>query len=261
MRVKYRREIIEDREREMERHRDAVEGLLLLGDSQFMCEAGTQTAALEVQCTETQTPKSTTSSETQTSPLTFRYSEIASNDEAVKFYTGLPTCSVFEQVLAHLLSCSSPTLAVKSHTTTNVRLCDADRLLLTLMRLRLGLLVQDLAYRFGISESTVSDIFLAWIDAMYCSLKFLIKWPDQETCKSNMPQIFKDLYPKARCIIDCSEIFTERPYAYQARAQTYSNYKKHNTVKFLVGITPCGAISFLSKCWVYHHEQWFPTLT
>ena len=249
MRVKSRREIIEDREREMERHRDAVEGLLLLGDSQFMCEAGTQTAALEVQCTETQTPKSTTSSETQTSPLTFRYSEIASNDEAVKFYTGLPTCSVFEQVLAHLLSCSSPTLAVKSHTTTNVRLCDADHLLLTLMRLRLGLLVQDLAYRFGISESTVSDIFLAWIDAMYCSLKFLIKWPDQETCKSNMPQIFKDLYPKARCIIDCSEIFTERPYAYQARAQTYSNYKKHNTVKFLVGITPCGAISFLSKCW------------
>eukprot|EP00731_Ephydatia_muelleri_P023724 Em0015g1307a len=69
VRVKSRREIIEDREREMERHRDAVEGLLLLGDSQFMCEAGTQTTALQVQCTETQTPKSTTSSETQTSPF------------------------------------------------------------------------------------------------------------------------------------------------------------------------------------------------
>ena len=66
VRVKSRREIIEDREREMERHRDAVECLLLLGDSQFMCEAGRQTTALEVQCN---TPKSTTSSETQTSPL------------------------------------------------------------------------------------------------------------------------------------------------------------------------------------------------
>ena len=64
-----------------------------------------------------------------------------------------------------------------------------------------------------------------------------------------MPQIFKDLYPRTRCIIDCSEIFIERPCAYQARAQTYSSYKKHNTVKFLIGITPCGAISFLSKCW------------
>ena len=64
-----------------------------------------------------------------------------------------------------------------------------------------------------------------------------------------MPKIFKDLYPCTRCVIDCSEIFTERPCAYQARAQIYSNYKKHNTVKFLIGITPNGAVSFLSLCW------------
>ena len=34
-----------------------------------------------------------------------------------------------------------------------------------------------------------------------------------------------------------------------SRAQTYSHYKKHNTIKFLVAITPSGVISFLSKCW------------
>ena len=84
---------------------------------------------------------------------------------------------------------------------------------------------------------------------MYIHLKFLIKWLSQEVCCANMPQVFKDLYPRTRCIIDCSEIFIERPYSYQARAQTYSNYKKHNTVKFLIGISPCGAISYLSKCW------------
>ena len=27
------------------------------------------------------------------------------------------------------------------------------------------------------------------------------------------------------------------------------NYKKHNTVKFLIAITPSGSISFVSKCW------------
>ena len=34
-----------------------------------------------------------------------------------------------------------------------------------------------------------------------------------------------------------------------ARAQTFSNYKHHNTVKFLVGITPQGSVSFVSKGW------------
>ena len=48
---------------------------------------------------------------------------------------------------------------------------------------------------------------------------------------------------------DCSEVFIERPHAYQARAQTFSNYKRHNTVKFLIAISPSGAITFLSKCW------------
>jgi hypothetical protein len=64
-----------------------------------------------------------------------------------------------------------------------------------------------------------------------------------------MPQIFKELYPSCRCVIDCSEIFIETPLNFKARSQTYSNYKKHNTVKFLIAITPSGTISFLSKCW------------
>ena len=32
-----------------------------------------------------------------------------------------------------------------------------------------------------------------------------------------------------------------------ARAQTYSNYKSHNTVKFLIGICPQGVISYISQ--------------
>ena len=64
-----------------------------------------------------------------------------------------------------------------------------------------------------------------------------------------MPTCFKELYPSCRCVIDCSEIFIETPHNYSARAKTYSNYKKHNTIKFLIGITPFGTISFLSKCW------------
>lgn len=125
----------------------------------------------------------------------------------------------------------------------------ADCLMLVLMRLRLNLFNEDLAYRFGISLSRTSDIIQRWIDVMFTSLKCLIVWPSKEAVYANMPQVFKELFPHTRCIIDCSEVFIERPYSYKARAQTFSNYKKHNTVKFLIGITPNGAISFLSQCW------------
>lgn len=54
---------------------------------------------------------------------------------------------------------------------------------------------------------------------------------------------------KVAVIIDCFEIFMERPSNLQARASTWSNYKHHNTVKVLIGITPQGVISFVSECW------------
>ena len=52
--------------------------------------------------------------------------------------------------------------------------------------------------------------------------------------EENMPMIFKQLYPWCKFIIDCSEICIEIPTGFDARAQTYSNYKKHDTIKFLL---------------------------
>ena len=115
--------------------------------------------------------------------------------------------------------------------------------LLVLMRLRLNLLIEDLAYRFGIAKSTVTNVSNTWIDVMATQLKFLIKWPTQEMAQANMPQILKETYPKARCIIDCSEVFIERPLASQPCAQTYPQYNKHNTIKFLIAVS----ISFVSR--------------
>ena len=50
--------------------------------------------------------------------------------------------------------------------------------------------------------------------------------------------------------IDCSEVFIEQPKSLTNQAATWSDYKHHNTVKFLVGITPTGFISFLSDCYM-----------
>lgn len=44
-----------------------------------------------------------------------------------------------------------------------------------------------------------------------------------------------------------------------ARAQTYSQYKSHNTVKYLLGVSPQGAIIFVSKGWEGRTSDKFPT--
>jgi len=50
-------------------------------------------------------------------------------------------------------------------------------------------------------------------------------------------------------VIDCFEVFIERPSNLLARAQTFSSYKHHNTIKILLGITPQGTISYMSEAW------------
>ena len=45
------------------------------------------------------------------------------------------------------------------------------------------------------------------------------------------------------------------PSSYSARSKTYSDYKKHNTIKFLIGVIPCGSICFLSHCWRGHESD------
>ncbi|CAC5422034.1 unnamed protein product [Mytilus coruscus] len=62
----------------------------------------------------------------------------------------------------------------------------------------------------------------------------------------HMPQDFKLQYPNTRVIIDCTEIFTERPSSLALASKTFSSYKSHNTWKGLVGISPHGAITFIS---------------
>lgn len=52
-----------------------------------------------------------------------------------------------------------------------------------------------------------------------------------------MPVEFKKTFNKCVVIIYCFEVYIERP-SLKARAQAWSNSKHHNTVKFLIGITP-----------------------
>ena len=118
--------------------------------------------------------------------------------------------------------------------------------LLTLMKLKLGLINEDLAFRFIVSVGTVSSIFITWVKLMSKELGVLIIWPSRQQVKKALPLCFKKLYPKTRCIIDCFECFTETPSGLNVAATLWSEYKHHYTCKVLVAITPTGAFSYVS---------------
>ena len=119
------------------------------------------------------------------------------------------------------------------------------------MWLRLALLNEDIADRFGISQTLSSRIFTTWIRVLSKLLGHaLITWLPLEAVRSNLPGVFiKGDYEKGRVILDCAEIFIERPKSLINQACTWSEYKHHNTIKFLVGISPTGYITFLSDCY------------
>ena len=204
-----------------------------------LCVQGTQTE--EQECVEKGQQTDVTENVPRKQPQSsFNVSIIEGHNKNTKFYTGLSTWGLF----LHLFMFLSPFATSISCTITM-----ENQLFLTLVRLRLNLLYEDLAERFCISIGTVSHIFDCWLDILYSRLKFLIMWPSKAVVQHNLPKLFKQVYPSCRGIIDCSEVFIEMPTNFSARSQTYSNYKKHNTVKFLIAITPCGSISFLSRCW------------
>ena len=78
----------------------------------------------------------------------------------------------------------------------------------------------------------------------------MVYWPEREDLQATMPMCFQNKYRKSiTAIIDCFELFIERPSSLTARALTWSTYKHKNTIKFLIAITSQGSISFTSKGW------------
>jgi transcriptional regulator with XRE-family HTH domain len=168
--------------------------------------------------------------------------DFANNEVKTRFYTGLPNFLVLLQIF----NLCEPWI---SHTERSA-LNKFEQLILTLMRLKLNLSLQDLAYRFGISCATASRIFNKVISVLHRRLQFLIEWPTREVLRATMPMDFRKSFGNSvAVIIDCFEVFIERPSNLLARAQTWSTYKHHNTVKFLIGISPQGCITFISNAW------------
>ena len=119
------------------------------------------------------------------------------------FYTGLSTISTFSVLFSLIhpnLSNMQYWRGTRRHILKSNRkrkftrssrkiLSYKDEFLLTMMKLRLGLLNEDLADRFPICSST----FTTWIRLLRSLLgDALVKWIPREAIRDNLPKVFKD---------------------------------------------------------------------
>ena len=120
-------------------------------------------------------------------------------------------------------------------------------IVLTLVRTRKGFDVTFLADTLGINPSQVSRIYSTWATFLSQELSLLVTWPSRSELRKSLPKRFKN-FKNVRIIIDCLELFIQKPKVPASQKMTWSSYKHWNTAKLLVGITPT-VVSFIPPLW------------
>ena len=93
---------------------------------------------------------------------------LSDDDKVVKYYTGLSSFL--------LLKCIFDFVVVGLPNGFFASSCSPfEQFLMVLMKLRLNLGDQDLAYRFGAHQSTVSHYFSKWLDVLHQKLSVFVR--------------------------------------------------------------------------------------
>lgn len=152
-------------------------------------------------------------------------------------------CGVNANVFALLMSLFSSVV---------VRCIDVpvpQKLVIFLMKMKLGISFASIAVLFGLHRTAVSRIFFFVLRNLLSSMEQFIPEPSQANVRATMPACFKLHYPNCRFIIDCTEVRTEEPPTVEQRRSLFSHYKGCYTIKFLIAILPNGAVTFVSKAY------------
>ncbi len=166
----------------------------------------------------------------------------ADNSNAIHHLTGLESYAKLKYVLATLLPAAN-NLEYRWRGCVFVSI--QDQFFMTLMKLRQHRSNYDLALMFEISEFSVSNIVITWINFMYCQWSELDIWPDRDLVSYYMPSDFKKKFPTTRIILDGMECPIQKPKCPLAQQASFSTYKNKNTAKVVVGASPGGLITHI----------------
>ncbi|XP_068690948.1 uncharacterized protein [Montipora foliosa] len=187
----------------------------------------------------------------------FGLERFSTDNDSINFCTGFPSYHHLVTFYEFVKACAETMQSCYTNSTSSPftrpggrTMALIDELFLLLVRIRLGLFQQDLAHRFNVHESTVSRKLLTGANYLYFFLGVQPIWPSRKVVLKYMPQVFKDLYPSTRVIIDCTEIKVQVPSSRLLQSQMYSSYKSGTTLKSLVDkeLTKCcGILDLLER--------------
>lgn len=121
-----------------------------------------------------------------------------------------------------------------------------SKIIMTFMKLKHNVSYAILKVLFkSSSDSHCRKIILQMIDMLYVCLQQGIPFPDKDEVSRNIPLCFND-FRNVRVVLDCTEIFIQKPKSLCCQQVTYSRYKSTYTIKFMTGVTPGGSISYIS---------------
>jgi hypothetical protein len=118
---------------------------------------------------------------------------------------------------------------------------------MTLMKLRKHSSNYELSLMFDISEFTVANIVVTWLNFMYHQWQEIDIWATRDLVSYFMPRDFRKKFPTTRIILDGTECPIQKSRCPLAQQTTFSTYKNRNTAKVVVGASPGGLVSFIPE--------------
>ncbi|XP_067275446.1 uncharacterized protein [Pseudorasbora parva] len=189
----------------------------------------------------------------------FGLKRFASSPEDIRFYTRFPSYehlmafwNLIETATAKMVRVTrakkpyANSTSIESPISRPTKLLPIDELFLFLTYLSTGCTQRELAHRFNIHRATVSRIIVTWANFLYSLLGSVCIWMSPAAVKASLPRDFDGSYSNTQVVLDCTELRCQTPSSLLLQSEVFSNYKSHCTFKAMVGMSPHGALTFVS---------------
>ena len=175
----------------------------------------TQTESVSTTCTGTQS--------SQAQRCTAKW--FNHDPEGLHFYTGLENYEKFVFVLSTLCPAA---YELKYYHGVVPSLPVEDQFFVTLIKLRRKKTNFEFSRMFAISQATVTNIFVTWINFMTVQWGEIDWWPSRDLVSYFAPIDFQLKFPTTRVVVDGTECPIQKPKQPIAQQATFSTYKNKN---------------------------------